>query len=70
MPAAAAGVGDALATGRESADPKPVLLILGGLAALIAIIGLAVLGDQIILYRYDPRSGLAAFKKASGASGR
>jgi putative tricarboxylic transport membrane protein len=25
---------------RESADPKPVLLILGGLAALIAIIGL------------------------------
>ena len=25
---------------RESADPKPVLLILGGLAALIAIIGI------------------------------
>jgi putative tricarboxylic transport membrane protein len=46
---------------RESADPKPVLLILGGLAALIAIIGL---GGGFIL------ATSALFVATSAAFGR
>ena len=46
---------------RESADPKPVLLILGGLAALIAIIGF---GGGFIL------STTALFVATSAAFGR
>jgi putative tricarboxylic transport membrane protein len=46
---------------RESADPKPVLLILGGLAALIAIIGL---GGGFIL------ATSALFVTTSAAFGR
>ena len=46
---------------RESADPKPVLLILGGLAALIAIIGL---GGGFIL------ATAALFVATSAAFGR